>query len=187
MEEEFAIPDTTNSHLELAYALQNDERYEAALEACDAAIEKARALLADAYNMRGIILEELDRSDDAEEAYRLALEIDPGFQEAADNLRDLEADLGIQEELVTIANYGSVAEAYLAHGRLEAEGIWSFVADEYAAITVGPAVSGGSRLMVRNLDLEQAAEILGLDLSDEDDWEDEWADEDVEDEDDDAG
>jgi len=179
-DKEFVAPDTTNSHLELAYVLQNDESYEAALDACDAAIERARILLADAYNLRGIILEELDRSDDAEEAYRLALDTDPGLQEAADNLRDLQAD-GIADEMVTMANFASVAEAYLAHGRLEVEGIWSFVADEYAAITVGPAVSGGSRLMVRTADLERAREILGLDLPDEDDWEDELDDKDDDD------
>jgi tetratricopeptide (TPR) repeat protein len=170
-DEEFAIPDTANSSLELAYGLQHDESYPEALEACDAAIERARCLLADAYNLRGIVLEELDRPDDAEEAYRTALEIDPSFQEAADNLRDLEADLGLPDEPVTIANFGSVAEAYLAHGQLEAEGVWSFVADEYAALPIGPAAGGGSRLMVRAADVATAMDILGIEIE-EDEFDD---------------
>lgn len=171
-EEEFQVPDTGNSPLEMAYVLQHDENYQDALDACDAAIERARVLLADAYNLRGIVLEELDRSDEAEESYRTALEIDPGFREAADNLRDLEADLGIPDEVVTIATFGTVAEAYLAHGQLEAEGIWSYVADEYAALAVGPAVTGGSRLMVRSSDLMPALDILGIEIE-EDELDDE--------------
>ncbi len=49
--------------------------------------------LAEAHNLRGIILDELDRNDDALDAYQKAVKCDPNFAEAAENLRGLEAEL----------------------------------------------------------------------------------------------
>jgi Flp pilus assembly protein TadD len=48
---------------------------------------------ADAHNLRGIILEELGRKEEAVSAYREAVRVDPSFREAAENLQDLEAEL----------------------------------------------------------------------------------------------
>lgn len=62
------------------------------------------------------------------------------------------------EKLVLLTIFLNVAEAYMMKGLLESEGIESFVFDERAAVYT-PLV-GGVRLMVRNIDLERAKEII---------------------------
>jgi hypothetical protein len=59
-----------------------------ALAECDAAIE-LNPHLADAYNLRGIVLEELGRTLEAMDAYERAIRLDPDFVEARENLSDL--------------------------------------------------------------------------------------------------
>lgn len=79
-------------YLEQAYASKEQNEFEKVLEQCNAAI-RADPNLADAYNLRGVILEELGRKEEAVLAYREAVRADSGFQEARENLRDIEAEL----------------------------------------------------------------------------------------------
>ena len=151
-------------HLNQAYLLEEEGKLKAALEECDASIEVCRPLLADAYNLRGIILEEMERDEAAIEEYKKAILIEPGFRDAADNLSALESEVGLKHHLVTIATFSHPTEAYVLKSRLEAEGIWSFVADEYT-VTMYWLYSnavGGVKLQVKGQDVEKAREILGL-------------------------
>ena len=50
-------------------------KYGYALEWCERTIDGLRAYLANAYNLRGILLEELGRDEEAVESYRRALEM----------------------------------------------------------------------------------------------------------------
>jgi tetratricopeptide (TPR) repeat protein len=138
--------------------------YRYALEWCERAIEGLRAYLADAYNLRGILLEELGRDEEAVESYRRALEMQPGMAEAADNLTSLEEEIGIRHNLVTVAEFSQAPEAYVPKGLLEAEGIWAFIADEYTVTAnwLYSRVLKGVKLQVRESDLEAARRILGL-------------------------
>lgn len=79
-------------YLEQAYASQEQSESEKALEECDTAI-RIDPSLADAHNLRGVILEELGRRDEAVLAYHEAVRLDPSFQEAKENLQDIEAEL----------------------------------------------------------------------------------------------
>lgn len=68
---------------------------------------------------------------------------------------------------VTIARYDLPYEAQIAHARLQAEGIQTFIADEY---TIGMQwlyanALGGVKLQVRARDAAWAAEILANDYS----------------------
>ena len=65
-----------------------------------------------------------------------------------------------QEKLVTVASFNYAAEAHLYRTKLESEGIWSFVAEQFAPnwfITVG---AGGVKLQVRESDVPEATRIL---------------------------
>ena len=67
-----------------------------------------------------------------------------------------------QQDLVTVATFPDVAEAELAKGRLQLEGIAAFVIDAQTA-GVMPFLTGstgGVRLQVRAENAEQAREIL---------------------------
>ncbi len=151
-------------HLNQAYLLEEEGKLKEALEECDASIAVYRPLLADAHNLRGIILEEMGRDEAAIEEYKKAMLIEPGFREAAKNLSALESEVGLKHHLVTIAAFSHPTEAYVLKSRLEAEGIWSFVADEYT-VTMYWLYSnavGGVKLQVKGPDVERAREVLGL-------------------------
>ena len=89
----FATPSlSAGAHLDLAYAYEDQGNYEPALVEVDRALQ-AESGLAEAHNLRGLLLEELDRTDEALAAYRMAVQIDPSFAEAAENLSSLEEEL----------------------------------------------------------------------------------------------
>jgi hypothetical protein len=80
----------------------------------------------------------------------------------------------LSDDLVTIAAYSSPFEAHIVQGRLESEGIESFIQDEATAQNLtaifGTDLAGYVRLQVRESDRERALEILALadeDLPDE--------------------
>jgi tetratricopeptide (TPR) repeat protein len=99
-------------HLDRAYSYEDEGEFEQALEECDKVIATARfPLVADAYNLRGIILEELGRSEEAVEAYTKAVAIMPGFREAADNLHELGQELSAYCDLVAIATFCDPSDA----------------------------------------------------------------------------
>lgn len=75
--------------LDRAYTLETDGNLEEALRVCDSILSNAPEL-AEAHNLRGIILEQTGDKEEALEAYRSALKLDPGFDDAKQNLLDLE-------------------------------------------------------------------------------------------------
>lgn len=79
-------------YLEQAYTSEEQGEFEKALEECDTAIGIDPSL-ADAHNLRGVILEELGQKEEAVLAYREAVRLDPSFQIAKKNLQDIEAEL----------------------------------------------------------------------------------------------
>ncbi|MFA5374779.1 MAG: tetratricopeptide repeat protein [Dehalococcoidia bacterium] len=80
------------THLEQAYSLKEEHKFEDVLRECDAAIEIDPSR-AEAHNLRGVALEELGRPKDALAAYRRAIDLAPSFREAEFNLSDLAAEL----------------------------------------------------------------------------------------------
>ena len=84
--------DEAAHYLEQAFALEDRDEYKEALEECDTTI-RLDSNLADAHNLRGVILEELGRNGEAIQAYREALHLDPGHAAAHENLRAAEAEL----------------------------------------------------------------------------------------------
>ena len=70
----------------------------------------------------------------------------------------------MSDTFLTIARYQYSSEAHIAKGRLEADGIEAFMADNYT-IDTDPLVSqaiGGVKLKVKKDDVIKAKHILGL-------------------------
>ena len=69
---------------------------------------------------------------------------------------------------VTIARYDTMPEAHIALGRLEAEGIDAWLADEHLVQTdwLYSIAVGGIKLQVNAEDVAQASAILDADYSD---------------------
>jgi len=167
-------------HFHQALLFEEREEYEKALVECDAAVKVGRSFLAQMHNLRAIVLEELEREEKAMVDYKKALILDPSFQEAADNLRELESELG--HDLVTIARFSHPTKAHIARAKLEAKGIWAFVADEHliAANWLYSNAVGGVKLQVSERNAERALEILGIYLDRDESGKDEVKDEQVE-------
>jgi tetratricopeptide (TPR) repeat protein len=146
-------------HFELASRFEASEDYDRAWEECNAALGIARSFLADVYNLQGIILEGLDRPEEALEAYRKALRTEPGLTEAADNLNALEAEMGFEPRLVTLVRLPNILEARIVQATLGAEGIHSTLADQDEA-------TGELSLQVMEADVVSALDILGLEPED---------------------
>jgi len=65
------------------------------------------------------------------------------------------------EKLVTIATFSEPMEAHLCQAKLEAEGIESYIADEYTAgIGLFTHIVGVVKLQVRSSDVENATRIM---------------------------
>ena len=77
--------------LDRAYAHQERGEFEDALRECEAAIRFDPGY-AEAHNLQGIILEELGRTQEAMAAYRRAVRLDPTFNDARENLSEVEAE-----------------------------------------------------------------------------------------------
>jgi tetratricopeptide (TPR) repeat protein len=68
-----------------------DGDLEGALLECEAALELSPNA-AEAHNLRGLILDLLERPEEAMQAYRESLRLDPNFEEARANLADSERE-----------------------------------------------------------------------------------------------
>lgn len=68
-----------------------DGDLEGALSECEAALELSPNS-AEAHNLRGLILDLLERPEEAMQAYREAIRLDPNFEEARANLADSERE-----------------------------------------------------------------------------------------------
>jgi tetratricopeptide (TPR) repeat protein len=160
---------SAEEHLRKAIELEEKKNFEASLVECDEAIEKTEAFLADIFNLRGIVLEGLERKEEAIAAYNTAVRLDRNLREAADNLFELEVELGKGRDLVTVETYSFPAQAHVARGRLEAEGIPAFVMDE-GVVTAQWLYSnavGGVKVRVREGDVERARRVLGGEYEEE--------------------
>ncbi|MBN1312503.1 MAG: DUF2007 domain-containing protein [Anaerolineae bacterium] len=156
-----SLEDSADRHLDQALLHYKEEDFDQALEACELAIE-IEPYLADAHNLRGLVLEELDQPLRALSAYKEALFLDPDHVEAEENLSALRAALAEQSGFVTIAAFSHPMQAQIVRGRLEAEGVPSFVADE-STVTAFWLISnmvGGVKLRVKGEDVEKALDIL---------------------------
>lgn len=80
-----AQTDPSQEHLDLAVANVDAGQLEEALHECELAIQIA-PFLADAQNYRGMILQEQEQLDDAIDAYQIAVQLDPKFYAARENL-----------------------------------------------------------------------------------------------------
>lgn len=87
-----ALSDEARRHYERASTYEEQNEFARALQECNTVI-RTTPNYADAHNLRGIILESLERKEEALSAYREAVRLDPTFREAAENLQDLEAEL----------------------------------------------------------------------------------------------
>jgi Flp pilus assembly protein TadD len=116
-------------HLAEASRAYDEDRYDAALRSCHLALALDPGL-AEAHNLRGLTLEELDRPAAAAAAYGQAFYLDPTLREAQENWKELEAELAWRRQPVTVATFLHPLQAHLARGRLEEAGIHSFLADE---------------------------------------------------------
>jgi uncharacterized RDD family membrane protein YckC len=92
-EEGNALESCTRSeqHLEQAYVLEEEGKFEKAARECELAIHSAPDC-AEAHNLRGIILESLGKPEEAIDAYREAARLDPEFSQAQENLREAKAE-----------------------------------------------------------------------------------------------
>jgi tetratricopeptide (TPR) repeat protein len=162
-------------HLAQAYSHYEDGHdFAEGLAACDAALTLDPDN-ADALNLRGVLLEELDRPGEAREAYREALRLNHNFSEARDNLAALNEDLDVDPELVTVAVASWPAAAHILKGRLETEGIPAVLVDEEMVAVnwlMGTAI-GWIKVKVAAEFSEEAMAILGTELATEEEWDDE--------------
>lgn len=82
-------------HLDQAFYFYEDtDELDKALVECDGAIE-LDPYLAEAHNLRGILLEEIGRHTEAIRAYEKAIVVDPGLAVAKDNLSELNSELAL--------------------------------------------------------------------------------------------
>ncbi len=112
-------------HLEQAYIFEEKNDLENALHECELALQFAPDN-AEVHNLRGLILVGIGRKEEALAAYREAVRLDSTFQEAQENLREVEAELKVEPRetktespitptlpVVTGKNFGIRAGAYL--------------------------------------------------------------------------
>jgi hypothetical protein len=85
-------------HLEQAYAYLDANDLKSALRECESALHLVPEW-AEAHNLRGLVLDELGRVEEAIAAYRKAIELEPGFEEAAENLAEVQSEVsGVDEK-----------------------------------------------------------------------------------------
>lgn len=99
-------------HLERAYKYDEQDEFDKALIECELAIELAPNL-AEAHNLLGLILDELNRKEEAVAAYRKAVRLGPAFQEAHKNLIEAEIDLKEEAEEVSFTLHSIESPPYL--------------------------------------------------------------------------
>jgi hypothetical protein len=80
-----STPTEAQQHLKQAYDYEEKDDFENALRECELAIQLDPDW-AEPHNLRGILLEELGRKEEAIAAYRQATRLDPAFHDAFTNL-----------------------------------------------------------------------------------------------------
>lgn len=155
------------NHLEQAdFYYEKSGDFEKALEECDMSIVLDPDL-AEAHNLRGILLEELNRSIEALRAYQQAIKIDQNLVDAIENFTELRSELTMSNRLVTIAQFRFPTEGTTIRSKLEAKNIWSFI-----SAVDNVAITSGGNLQVKEDDVEKALDVLNEEV-DFSDWSDE--------------
>lgn len=137
-----ALLTEAQEQLTLAYTLAR-EKPEEALQACKAAIEMAPES-AEAYNLKGILLEEVGAPQQSLEAYQMAVQLAPDFEDAHRNLLELQEELletqyqGKKPPARKVAFWGAIVCGGLFAGT---QGAHAFVG-EYVDIPFVVAVLG---------------------------------------------
>lgn len=145
-------------YLERAQAYIEQELYIDAIQECGEALALCPTW-AEAHFLYGWLLEQLKKFNGARRAYQKTLELAPEHQGAQQHLALIEEFI-YGEALVVVGVYGHPAQAYVAKGRLDVEGIETFIADENTAGLVGGGFVGGIKVLVRASDEDVAREIL---------------------------
>lgn len=114
------LPLEARQHFEQASAYDAQGEAEKALHECDLAIQLAPAW-AEPHNLRGIVLDEMGRREEAIAAYREAVRLDPALRKAQDNLSRAKSELQ-RESLQEIKQ----SIRYLVHrpGWIVAAALW---------------------------------------------------------------
>ncbi|MBN2004865.1 MAG: tetratricopeptide repeat protein [Anaerolineae bacterium] len=86
------LPSDAQERLTLAYDFMAQEKPQEALQACQTVIEIAPEF-GEAYNLKGILLEQLGDQHGAVEAYQRATQLAPDFEDARLNLSELQNEL----------------------------------------------------------------------------------------------
>jgi len=112
-----------------------------ALSECERAIQIAPDL-ASAYNYRGLVHDSLGELGKARSDYQAALRLDPGLQDARDNLLSLEQDLEEDLQLSTQVQAQTQASQTLnkADAYLDADELEKAMADYQAAVRLDPGL-----------------------------------------------
>ncbi len=90
------------------YDLLDDGQFQNALQACNELIQQ-EPNFSEAFNLKGLILESLERPQEAILAYQTALEKDPKYDDARQNLAELEQELNPPQKEVNYVYLLNVA------------------------------------------------------------------------------
>ena len=85
-------PSEVQDALEQVYFLEAEGNLEEALHQCNSVLRSA-ATMAEAHNLRAIILEQLGNQEEALEAYKTAIHLDSHLDDARKNLLELEEEI----------------------------------------------------------------------------------------------
>jgi uncharacterized RDD family membrane protein YckC len=146
-------------HFEQASSLEEQSDFQAALEECEAAI-RLDPKFAEAHNLRGVILESLGREEEAISAYGEAVQLDPAFEEAQENLHDAENELldGKHKALNTEGKkFGIRSAAYIIDSVVYT--VASFVVQFLVIVMLGIAFALSGRELQFD---EQSMQCLGM-------------------------
>jgi len=132
-------------HLERAYAHLDAGEPEDALRECDRAIAMAPAW-AEAHNLRGVVLDEIGRLEQAIAAYAEAVRLDAGFEDAAENLAEARKEMcgpgpTWMRPLAFGASLLALIALIVAFARLEARRgpNWRLELEEYVVHSASPS------------------------------------------------
>jgi tetratricopeptide (TPR) repeat protein len=143
-----SIEDTrAHQHLQRAYAHADAGELEDALRECDRAIEMVPQW-AEAHNLRGVVLDEMGRVEEAIAAYEEAVRLDAGFEEAVENLAEAREERRggrprWERVVALVVSFVLLIMATVVVGVLEAQRgpDWQLELDEYIAQSASPSES----------------------------------------------
>lgn len=118
--------------LEEAHDARDTGKFGSALRKCEAALQLTPDC-AEAHNLRGTLLDDMGHTEQAISAYREAVRLTPSLSSARLDL--IKASTRLKggngfSQIVAIRTFAFPAQAHIARGRLQVEGIPSYVAQD---------------------------------------------------------